>query len=52
MIKGLRPILEGSVVTMHKDVCETGPMPKPLGIGRTVRISPGAVWQQNLTDRP
>ena len=43
LIKGLRPVLEGFVVTMHKGACETGSqIPRALarGIWRTVRTSP------------
>ena len=48
-IKGLRPVLEGFVVTMHEGACETGSqIPRALarGIWRTVRTSPSALWQQ------
>ena len=52
--KGLRPVLEGFVVTMHEGMCETGSqIPRALarGIWRTVRTSPSALWQQTPTDR-
>ena len=52
--KGLRPVLEGFVVTMHEGACETGSqIPRALarGIWRTVRTSPSALWQQTPTDR-
>ena len=42
LFKGLRPVLEGIVVTIHEGVCETGsqiPRPNGLGIGRTVLTS-------------
>ena len=42
VFKGLRPVLEGFVGTMHEGACETG---------STVRTSPSALWQQNPTDR-
>ena len=54
LLKGLRPVLEGFVVTMHKGACETGSqIPRALarGIWRTVRTSPSALWQQTPTDR-
>ena len=54
MIKGLRLVLEGFVVTMHEGACETGSqIPRALarGIWRTVRTSPSALWQQTPTDR-
>ena len=47
--KGLRPVLEGFVVTMHEGACETGSqIPRALarGIWRTVRTSSSALWQQ------
>ena len=53
-IKGLRPVLDGFVVTMHEGACETGSqIPRALarGIWRTVRTSPSALWQQTPTDR-
>ena len=54
LIKGLRPALEGFVVTMHEGACEAGSqIPRALarGIWRTVRTSPSAWWQQTPTDR-
>ena len=54
LIKGLRPVLEGFVVTMHEGACETGSqIPRALarGIWSTVRTSPSALWQQTPTDR-
>ena len=45
MFKGLRPVLEGFVVTMHEGACETGsqiPRASARGIWRTVRTSPSA----------
>ena len=54
IFKGLRPVLEGFVVTMHEGACETGSqIPRALarGIWRTVRTSPSALWQQTPTDR-
>ena len=42
LLKGLRPVLEGFVVTMHEGACETGSqIPRALaqGIWRTVRTS-------------
>ena len=54
LLKGLRPVLEGFVVTMHEGACETGsqiPRALALGIWRTVRTSPSALWQQTPTDR-
>ena len=53
LFKGLRPVLEGFVVTMHEGACETGSqIPRALarGIWRTVRTSPSALWQQTPTD--
>ena len=41
LFKGLRPVLEGFVVTMHEGACKTGSQ-----IWRTVRTSPSALWQQ------
>ena len=52
--KGLRPVLEGFVVTMHEGACETeSQIPRALarGIWRTVRTSPSALWQQTPTGR-
>ena len=49
IFKGLRPVLEGFVDTMHEGPCETGSqIPRALarGIWRTVRTSPSALWQQ------
>ena len=49
MLKGLRPVLEGFVVTMHEGTCETGSQILRLisqGIWRTVHTSPSALWQQ------
>ena len=46
LFKGLRPVLEGFVVTMHDGACETGSqIPRALarGIWRTVRTSPSAL---------
>ena len=46
LIKGLRPVLEGFVVTMHEGACKTGSqIPRALarGIWRTVRTSPSAL---------
>ena len=46
MLKGLRPVLEGFVVTMHEGACETGSqIPRALaqGIWRTVRTSPSTI---------
>ena len=43
ILKGLRPVLEGFVVTMHEGACETGSqIPRALarGIWRSVRTSP------------
>ena len=52
IIVGLRPALEGFVVTMHEGACETGsPDSVAGGIWRTVRTSPSALWQQTPTDR-
>ena len=54
IFKGLRPVLEGFVVTMHEGACETGSqIPRALarGIWCTVRTSPSALWQQTPTDR-
>ena len=54
VFKGLRPVLEGFVVTMHEGACETGSqVPRAIarGIWRTVRTSPSALWQQTPTDR-
>ena len=54
LFKGLRPVLEGFVVTMHEGACETGSqIPRAIarGIWRTVRTSPSALWQQTPTDR-
>ena len=42
LVKGLRPVLEGFVVTMHEGACETGSqIPRALarGIWRTVRTN-------------
>ena len=53
-IKGLRPVLEGLVVTMPEGARETeSQIPRALarGIWRTVRTSPSALWQQTPTDR-
>ena len=50
IVKGLRPVLEGFVVTMHEGRCETeSHIPRALarGIWRTVRTSPSVLWQQN-----
>ena len=46
MFKGLRPVLEGFVVTIHEGACKTGsPIPSPFGpgIGRIVRSRPTAL---------
>ena len=54
IIKGLRLVLEGFVVTMHLGTCKTGSqIPRPVGRGiwRTVLPSLSALWQQTLTDR-
>ena len=51
IFKGLRPDLEGFVVTMHEGACETGSqIPKPFGRGiwRTVRTSPTPIELTNL----
>ena len=48
MVKGLRLVLEGFIVTMHEDACETrSQIPRALArrIWRTVRTSPSALWQ-------
>ena len=53
MFKGLRPVLEGFVVSMHEGVCETGSqIPRALarGIWCTVRTSLSALGQQTPTD--
>ena len=53
-LKGLRPVLEGFVITMHEGVCETGSQilwALAQGIWRTVRTSPSALWQQTPTDQ-
>ena len=53
-IQGLRLVLQGFIVTMHKGACETrSQIPRPIGRGiwRTVRTSRSALWQQTRTDR-
>ena len=53
LFKGLRPVLEGFVVTMHEGACETGSqIPRALARGnwRTVCTSPSALWQQTLPE--
>ena len=54
LLKGLRPVLEGLVVTMHQCMCQQEvSILRPLGqgIGRTVHMCPSALLQQNPTDR-
>ena len=52
-LKGLRPALEGVVVTMHEGACETRSQILRLisrGIWPTCRTSSSALWQQTPTD--
>ena len=53
-LKGLRPVLEDFVVTVHEGACQTGSQilrALARGIWRTVLTSPSALWQQTPTDR-
>ena len=46
MFKGLKPVLEGFVVSIHEGTCKIGSsIPRPLGpgIGRIVRSRPSAL---------
>ena len=52
LLKGLRPVLKGFVVTMHEGEFKTGSqIPRPIGWGiwRTFCTNPSALWQK--TDR-
>ena len=49
MFRGLRPVLEGFVVTMHEGICEQEVQSQGLGFGHIVCVSPSALWQQNPT---
>ena len=52
-LKGLRPVAEGFVVTIHEGACETvSSIQRPIGRGiwRTVCTSLSELWQQIQTD--